>query len=310
MKIAVIDCGTNTFNLIISQVDHDKVIAKLKNDRISVRLGEGGINSGLIAETPYQRGIKAMEQFKEQLAAFQVDQVLAFATSAIRDAKNGQDFVKEVFQKTGIQIEIIDGYQEADLIYKGNAAALKLGKQTSLIMDIGGGSNEFILCNKQEVFWKGSFRVGAARLLEMFPHSNPILKSEMAEIQDFLKGEMAALFIAVNKYPPSELIGSSGAFDSIVEMIQCELNGPELKESVTEYIVDLDKYQQISERVLNSNIEQRKKIKGLVPMRIDMIVISCMMIDQILSSFHIKQMRVSTYSLKEGALINYLQKLN
>lgn len=305
--IAVIDCGTNTFNLLITKATEGAKLQKLYSDRIAVRLGENGINSGFIAQTAYNRGISALAQFSEIIATHSATTVIALATSAIRDASNGNTFVQEVKQKFNINLQIIDGNREAELIYYGNKAALDLGSETALIMDIGGGSNEFILCNNTQIFWKQSFRVGAARLLELFPHQNPITSKEIETINDYLNQQLFDLLQAAKKFPPLQLVGSSGAFDSIIEMIAAELNGEAFSSDKTGYDVNMQNYQTIANLVIASNLEQRKKIKGLVPMRVDMMVISCLMINHILTSLQLKKLKVSTYSLKEGALYQYIQ---
>lgn len=310
MRLAVIDCGTNTFNLIIIELLETKKYLKLYNTRIPVKLGEQAINQGFIAQAPFTRGIEAVNAIRQHIQKFNVEKVLAFATSAIRDARNGEEFVKEVREKLDIGINIIDGDREAELIYYGIKEAVKLGDEISLIMDIGGGSNEFILANNKQIFWKQSFRIGAARVLEMFPHSDPITPAEKGKINDYLKEELAPLFEAARKFKPTELIGSSGAFESLIEMIHGELNGEPLSSNKTEYVIDLDAHFRISSLVMEATLAERKKIKGLVPMRFDMIVVSCIMIDFILRSLQLKKMRVSTYSLKEGALVEYIEQLN
>lgn len=306
--LAVIDCGTNTFNLLIVKLNNKNFYTKEFSTRIAVKLGEGGINKGYISETAYARGQQALIEFKKNLDNYKVDSVLGYGTSALRDASNGKEFVNEVLLKTGIEIKLIDGNKEAELIYFGNRLALPLNNSVSLIMDIGGGSNEFILANSETVFWKQSFKLGAARLLEKFNPENPIATTTIKNLDDYLTSELQPLFEAVKNYKPDELIGSSGAFDSIIEMICGELNGEPLTNSKTGYEIDLKQFYTIYNKIITSTLEQRKTIKGLVSMRFDMIVISCYLIHHILKNCNINTMRVSTYSLKEGALWEFIQQ--
>jgi exopolyphosphatase/guanosine-5'-triphosphate,3'-diphosphate pyrophosphatase len=278
------------------------------NTRIPVKLGEGAINNGLIAAAPFERGMTALRQFNAYMKQHKVEKVMAFATSAIRSASNGKEFVEKVKNETGIELEVIDGDREAELIYLGNRQALPLDQNVSLIMDIGGGSNEFILANDKEIFWKQSYPLGAARLLERFKHSSPISGEEIKAIKNYLKENSASLFEQVKKYSPTELIGSSGAFDSVVEMIHGELSGEPLIDSKTGYEVNMDQYHKISTLVKSATLEQRKAIRGLTSMRFDMIVISCVLIDFVLEETGLNKMRVSTFSLKEGALFDFINK--
>jgi exopolyphosphatase / guanosine-5'-triphosphate,3'-diphosphate pyrophosphatase len=305
--LAVIDCGTNTFNLLIVEIYEKGVFRKVYNTRISVRLGEGTINQGYIAPLPFQRGLSAIESFEKETTRFQVKNILAYATSAMRDAKNGQEFARLVQEKHGIEIEIIDGNREANLIAYGVMAAVNDLGRRSLIMDIGGGSTEFIIVEKGQILWKHSFDLGAARIIERFKPSERIQKKEADAIKAYLKLKLEPLTVELASLPCTELIGSSGAFDSLVEMIHGELGGEAFVENKTEYSILLSNYQTISEKIQSSNLQERRKIKGLIAMRIDMIVVSCLMIDFVLHEFGLKGFRVSTFSLKEGALMEYLR---
>lgn len=306
MRLALIDCGTNTFNLLVVETDHAQFKKTVFNTRISVKLGQDSINEGIIGEAAFERALQAIDTFRKHLLEYRVDQTLAYATSAIRDASNGQEFVQQVHQRYGIRIEVIDGDREAELIYLGVKAAVMLGEQPSLIMDIGGGSTEFIVANSRGILWKHSFNLGAARLLEKFKPSDPISEAETNAIQQHLRKATDLLFEALPAFRIQELVGSSGAFDSIIEMIHGEFDGEPLEVQKTEYHVDPLLLNNILNKVMKSTLAERKNIKGLVPMRFDMIVISCLMIRFVMQSFAIPQLRVSTYSLKEGALADFL----
>ncbi len=303
MKFAVIDLGTNTFNLLIVEISSSKkTFNTLFSTKISVKLGEKAINLGYIADAPFQRGIDALITFKNHITNYEVETVFAFATSAIRSASNGHDFVNEAFAKTQINITVIDGDEEAELIYHGSKMAVNMTADVSLIMDIGGGSTEFILANNQTIFWKQSFLLGAARIFQKFKISNPMTELEELEIKNYLKKEIAPLLLAVKKHKPIELIGSSGAFDSVVDLISEQFNTIQINDSQTEYNVDLINYNVVSELIKKSTTEQRQNLKGLVEMRVDMIIISMLLIDVIVNELNIKQFKVSTYSLKEGVI--------
>ncbi len=304
MKVAVIDLGTNTFNLLIAEKDVLGGFKKISSNRIPVKLGEGSINKGFISEIPFNRGIEALKQFSVIIKEKKAEKVYAFATSAIRSARNGKEFISSAKNQTGIDVEIIDGNREAELIYFGNRKAVKLSDSSSLIMDIGGGSTEFVIATASTILWKQSFLLGAARIIEKINPSDPITKNEISALNTYLKTELQPLFEAAKKFPPSELIGSSGAFDSIVDMMAGEYNTELLSETKTEYPVNLSDYFPLSEKIIASTLKERASIKGLIEMRVDMIVISCLLVNFILKELHLSKLRVSTYSLKEGVLYN------
>ncbi len=302
MNFAVIDLGTNTFNLLISEKLDDNTFSKIFNTKIAVKLGEGTINNGYIDDIPYQRGIDALKKYNEYIIQFNVEQVYAFGTSALRTASNGKEFIKDAKLICGIDIELIDGEEEADLIYYGNKMAVKMGDEISLIMDIGGGSTEFILANNRQIFWKQSFMLGAARLLCKFKPSNPITKNEIELFNSYLSSELQPLFDAIKQFKPTELIGSSGAFDSVAEMICQQFNEPELCREMSEHNISLEYYHKIYDLIIASTLEERLKTKGLIEMRADMMVISMLLIDFIVKNFEVHKIRVSDYSLKEGVI--------
>ncbi len=302
MRIAIIDLGTNTFNILIVKINHAKSFAHLYQSKISVKLGEGGINKNYIEPLPFERGIEALKTYKETMERFYVEKVYAFATSAIRSASNGKEFLAKAKEETGIDVTMISGDKEAELIYYGVRNAVKLTEETSLIIDIGGGSTEFIIANKKEIFWKQSFLLGAARLLEMFNPSDRITDIEHKAIVNYLSGELKPLLEAVKKYPITELIGSSGSFDSLAEMIVHKFYTPKILKNKTEYVFEINDFKHIYEMIIKSNKEERLNMKGLIEMRVDMIVISSIIVDFIIESFSITKMRLSTYALKEGML--------
>lgn len=302
MVFAVIDLGTNTFNLLIGETLPNNTFRRLFNTRISVKLGEGTINSGYIADAPFQRGIHALKQYQQYMLDYNVEKEFAFATSAIRSASNGPEFVKEAFEKAGIAVTVIDGNEEAELVYYGNRMAVNMSEKTSLIMDIGGGSTEFILANKDTIFWKQSFKLGAARLLDKFRPCNPITEAEVGAFHTYLYQELAPLRQAVKQYKPIELIGSSGAFESVVDLIGGEFDHTLVNDAQTEYPISLAEYQLISRKIKASTLQERYDMPYLIHMRADMMVISIMLIDFVLSEIGLQTFRTSTFSLKEGVI--------
>jgi exopolyphosphatase/guanosine-5'-triphosphate,3'-diphosphate pyrophosphatase len=302
-RVAIIDLGTNTFNLLIVQFNPDKSYDIICQTKISVKLGEGGITKGFIAPEAFQRGIDALKMHRLTIQLHNAEKkVIAFATSAIREASNGQEFIAKVKEATRIDVEMISGDREAELIYYGVRDAVNMSDQTSLIIDIGGGSTEFIIGNKDQIYWKKSFLLGAARLLELFKPSDPIKEAEIKAVTSYLKTELKTLFEAIKKFPVVELIGSSGSFDSMAEMIAYKFYSPQILKDKTEYTFALPDCAAIYTELMRSTKKDRMEMKGLISMRVDMIVISSILVHFILVACDIHKMRLSTYSLKEGVL--------
>lgn len=294
---------------MIARVHKGGEFVVINKEKIPVKLGEGGINNQVIAHSPFVRGIKAMKTHKATIDRFEVDHVLAFATSAIRSAKNGQDFVERVFDETGIKIETISGDREAELIYYGVNQALDLGNEKVLIMDIGGGSTEFVICNRDKMYWRHSFDLGAARLLEVINPSEPIKKEEVKRLKNYLKEELNILWDACKEHKVEALIGSSGSFDSLAEMIYYKFHTEQNPLVKTEYEFNLKYFESMYKILIQSNIEKRFKIKGLAAMRVEMIVVAVIMIRFVVKKLNLKSIRLSTFSLKEGMLYDFVKTM-
>lgn len=305
-RIAVIDLGTNTFHLLITEIGEVIFPGNVCKETIPVKLGEGGINQEHINPEAFQRGIKAMEKFAELIALHRVSEVKAMATAAIRSASNGMDFIFEIRKRTGIEIEMIDGEKEAALIYAGVREAVHLNAKTSLIMDIGGGSVEFILCNAAEVFWKKSYPIGAAKLMDQFHHSDPISKADIDQIIAHLDGLLSELFDECHKHPPVLLIGSAGAFETFEELIRRRFKGNEEVSVSPAKDINLQYFAIVADDLMHSTHEQRRSMKGLIPLRVDMIIVATIITEYIIRKLPVKRLILSGYSLKEGILFDLL----
>jgi exopolyphosphatase/guanosine-5'-triphosphate,3'-diphosphate pyrophosphatase len=301
-RIGIIDLGTNTFNLLIAERNNDEHFTSIYQNKIAVKLGEGGINNNYITEAAKIRGIAALQEHLNVLNQYKASNIFSFATSAIREATNGRDFVAEIKSTLKLEVQVISGNKEAELIYYGVRQAVTMTDENSLIIDIGGGSTEFIIANKKEILWKQSFLLGASRLLEKFNPSDPLKENEHQHILEYLQQTLLPLREALKKYEVVELIGSSGSFDSLAEMIVHRFYSPSILENKTAYEFNLSDCSAIYESVIKSTKAERRQMKGLIEMRVDMFVISSIIVHFVLTQFGITKMRLSTYSLKEGVL--------
>ncbi len=309
MRIAIIDLGTNTFNLMVAEIAANHSCKIIFNTKIAVKLGEGGINTNIIAPAPFQRGVDAMQQHLKTANKYNISKIFAFATSAVRSAKNGNAFVTEIKKQTGIEVTIISGEKEAELIYGGVRQALDIGNEKALVMDIGGGSTEFIICNNEQIFWKHSFDLGVSRMYEFFKHSEPITQEEIQKIENYLRGKLQPLFNATEQHPLDTLIGSSGSFDTFAEMIFCRFYVNENLENKKSYEFKPEDYYKIHNLIISSNLDERYKMEGLIEMRVDMIVLASLFTNFILHELKLTKMRLSTYALKEGVLSEIIKTI-
>jgi len=301
MRLAIIDMGTNTFNLLVVEV-FDKTKYKIVfKDKAGVKLGKGGINKKIITPEAFERGINAIENHIKNINKFNTDKIIATATSGVRSTENGEEFVKTIENKFGLKVQIISGDEEAELIYRGVKQAVKFNNENILILDIGGGSNEFIIANSKGLIWKHSFNLGIARLLDMFKPSDPISINEIDKVEKYIDSELDILYDAVEKYQPKKLIGCSGTFDSFRSMILAKNGGiPEEVKKSNFYPINLADYDFLHKDLLKSTVEDRKKMKGLELIRVEMIVLASIFVNFIIYKFDIKSLTQSAFAIKEG----------
>nr|WP_199075467.1 exopolyphosphatase [Pedobacter sp. ASV19] len=299
MRAAVIDLGTNTFHLIIADLSNRINVVYKTNS--PVKLGEGKINENIIIPEAFERGLQTLISFAEEIKNQQVDVVRATATSAVRSAANGADFVKAAKLRAGIDIEVISGEEEAGYIFMG-VQATGVIVEPSLIMDIGGGSTEFILCNPEQVLWKKSYNIGAARLMQAYFKSDPISEADKNIILDHLENTLRELKEACAAHQPLALIGSAGAFETFATLL---LKDVEVKE-IASCTLPMAAYKKLAAELIASTHEERAGMKGLIPLRVDMIVLAAILTNYVINEIGLEKLSLSTYDLKMGVLQSLL----
>ncbi|HLO58378.1 MAG TPA: hypothetical protein VK179_06525 [Bacteroidales bacterium] len=304
MRVSVIDLGTNTFNLLIVETADDQSYRIVYNSKLPVKLGKSGIDKKEIRPDAITRGMNALERHMATIKEFKSDKVIAIATSGIRSARNGEQFVKMIQQRFGLEVEIISGDREAELIYNGVRQAIELTNEKVLILDIGGGSNEFIIADRDNIFWKKSYPLGVARLLAKFKPSDPISIEEIEFISNYLEERLSDLFEEFRKHKITTLVGASGSFETIVSMIRAEDPASESETSIIpqSVVIDLTDFENLYQKLINSTLKERKQMKGLESMRLEMIVLATLIVKFVLQKLKLSRLVQSNFALKEGVV--------
>ena len=306
-RLGIIDLGTNTFHLLIVEKNGDEVNSLFHESR-PARIGLGGINKRIINDDAIERALTVLRFFREQLDLFGVSQenIFAFGSSAVRNADNKDIFCDTVFQETKISISVIDGNQEANYIYKGVRYGTRLGETPCLIMDIGGGSVEFIIGNASQILWKQSFEIGGQRLMEKFMRTDPLAEGDRKKLYNYFDENLIPLANAIHQYAPEKLVGSSGTFDTLVDIDFKNRTNEWPPKSQTDFDLPIDEFYRIYSLILAGNHDDRMAIPGMIALRADMIVVAVCLIDYVLRSHGIRQIQISSYALKEGVLASML----
>ena len=307
IKKAFIDLGTNTFQLLIV-AQEGNTYQKIHEDSYAAKIGLGGISSGIITQEGVERAVFALKYFQEKLNEEGVipENIFATATSAVRNASNGEAFCEEIFQRTGILIKVISGEEEAALIYEGVKLGTPIGNDTSLIIDIGGGSVEFIICNQDRIFWKQSFEIGGQRLMDKFMNSDPISPRSVQSLKDYLEEQLLPLTNAVHQYAPICVIGSAGSFETLIDLYFMKTFGQLPPIEQVSFELPIAEFYDSFLKIVSSNREQRMALAGMIELRVDMIVVGVCLIDFVLKRYDIRQIKVSNFALKEGVLSKQL----
>lgn len=292
MKKAIIDLGTNTFNLLIGEIFNGKLEIDYATKE-AVMLGMGGINEGRIAQDALERAKATLTRFKEISKSHGVANVLGIGTSAMRGASNRLELIDWANHTLGIDIKVISGEQEADLIFKG-VSLLHPFNEEGMIMDIGGGSNEFILANAAGVLEAQSFNIGVSRLYQMVDQPEiftPEIRGRVdrffeAETHDFFKGRKV-----------EHLIGASGSFETLYEMMY-EERFPKDQQMKELPISEVRKWIDWS---LAATLQQRMDNPWIIPMRKKMLPFAAYSILWVMEKLETERVSICPYSLKEGA---------
>ena len=305
MKVAILDLGTNVFNLLIARISKDKCDIR-KVVKIPSQIGSGGFAKGYLDELAIESSMEAMSDIMHEIEAnSRVDLIKAFATSAVRDAKNGKNFTAEIKAKFGVDVEIISGEREAELIYKGIRESILLYNEKVLMCDIGGGSNELIIADKEQIYWKESFNLGVVRMKEIFNPSDPMKDTEIEDINVFLEASLKNLWTACREHNPKLMIGSSGSFDTLRELLN-----PDDEGTLPAMQLDINKLTDLHNKLLLSTKDDRMQMKGMSPIRVDYMVLGSIFVQLVIKKSNIEELYQSSYSLKEGFMAEIAESLN
>ncbi|MDX1666990.1 MAG: hypothetical protein R3350_07165 [Saprospiraceae bacterium] len=292
-RYGIIDLGTNTFHLLIVEGDR-RSFRELRRVRKFVKLAEGGMD--LISPEAFRRGIDTLRQFEGLLKEENIDRVRAIGTAALRSAANGAEFLRRAREETSLDISLISGDEEARLIHLGVKQAVPFGEETRLIIDIGGGSVEFILADRGGVHWARSFPTGLAVLYRKFHRSDPIDPAEIETLRRSLEREFAPLVPALRSRPVRQLVGAAGAFEVLEKVL------PVVEEIDRSTRLSPADFHRFCERMVRSTLAERLAMPEIPHSRADMIVVSSLLIEYVLQLASIEDILVSPYALKEGVL--------
>ncbi len=299
MRISIIDLGTNTFNLLVAETDGAGKLRVLHSEERSVFLGSGGIEQGVLTDEAMERGLTVLRAFAATSQELSAEKMSGFGTSALRNARNAKVFTGRAKNELDIDITIIPGDEEADLILDGVRQAVTFTGKPTLVMDIGGGSIEFILATDKALMWKRSFEIGATRLVERFSPSDPLTLEEYFRICAYLDAQLEPLFAVMERHWPQVLVGSAGSFETVAALIAAERGAAGMPQgsSLAFSAVEFDP---LKERLIGSTRAERIGLKEVPDYRLDTLPLALICMERVVAR-GIEELHWSGYALKEGA---------
>jgi exopolyphosphatase / guanosine-5'-triphosphate,3'-diphosphate pyrophosphatase len=304
MKVAVIDLGTNTCNLLVALVDENGYEI-LHQSKQHIRLGDGNIKDHNISEEALSRTINVLNEQRRIIDNFGVEKIRIVATSAVRMANNSRWFLKKTSEAAGNPVRLITGEKEAELIFKGVLLAMETLNDISLILDIGGGSNELILAHQKKILWKESQPTGMARIISQFNLSDPLKPSEIEILQNFFEARHQPAIQRCREMVANTLVGCSGSFDTIADMID-EVEPGEKKRQ--RQLIEISDFYTVYDKLIHSNRNQRLNMRGMDNVRVDLIVPAVIFIEHIINKAGISKIIQTDFALREGVLSEVMEK--
>ncbi|MEM7594600.1 MAG: Ppx/GppA phosphatase family protein [Cyanobacteria bacterium P01_A01_bin.83] len=308
--IAAIDIGTNSIHMVIVQIDPSlpsfTVIAKEKN---TVRLGDRDPQTGALTPEAMKRSLDTLRRCKELATSLSASQIIAVATSATREAPNGEDFLRQIELELGIVVNLISGREEARRIYLGVLSGMDFNEQPHIIIDIGGGSTELILADIHEPRFLSSTKVGAVRLAKEFVTTDPISESELKVLRAYVRGMLERPVdeiwqnLQLNEIPRA--IGTSGTIETIAGIHAKEELGA-VPDPLNGYKIDYQDIEKIVKKLAKMSYKERLDVSGLSEKRAEIIVPGAVILLEAMSMLKLDSIMICERALREGMIVDWM----
>lgn len=306
-RTAIVDLGTNTFNLLVVEPGPSAAgFNMVHSSELPVFLGRGGIEQGVIAPDAFERGLDALRIHVASAKELGTSRCAGFGTSMLRNARNAGEFLRAAREQCGVDITVIKGDEEAELILEGVRLAVPFSARPALVMDIGGGSIEFILATDKALMWKRSFELGVTRIRDRFSFSDPMTTEEQFRLAQHFDAQLEPLWNIIDRHEPHELIGSAGSFDSLAAMVLA-YRGTVQDTTVTSLLFSALEFDALKDGLMPLTRVERLAVAGLPEHRVDTIASALIAIERVLVAGGIRELRWSKYALKEGAAARLLR---
>jgi exopolyphosphatase/guanosine-5'-triphosphate,3'-diphosphate pyrophosphatase len=305
--LAGIDIGTLTCRLLIGRVAADGKLTEIKADRRILRLGEGVDRDRLLKPAAMARVIETLREWRSVIKTHKVDAQITVATSAVRNARNREEFLGRVKQEVGFDVEVIDGEEEARRTMLGIRSGLPAGVTNILGLDIGGGSTEFILDRAGKPPVVRSIEIGVVRLTERMLKHDPPTSDEVQAIRELVKKEAEQATASLGSLDGVTLVGTAGSITTLAAMAQRLSTYEPVR--IHNYRLGLDRIKELERDILSSTIARRRSMPGLEAGREEVVVAGTLILRGVMETLGFQEGLVSDVGLREGALLDLAARM-
>lgn len=309
-RIAAIDLGTNSLHMVVVQINATlPAFTIIEREKETVRLGDRDPKTGELKPEVMERAIAALQRFQEIAHSLNVEQIIAVATSAVREAPNGREFLKQIAKQVNLHVDLISGPEEARRIYLGVLSGMEFHSKPHIIIDIGGGSTELILGDGDEPRFLSSTKVGAVRLTGEFVTTDPISNSELKYLKAYIRGmmERAVDELQANLKPGENprMVGTSGTIETLAEIHACETLG-EAPSPLNGYEISFADLQAVINRLRKLSYSERLEIEGMSDRRSEIIIAGALILQETMSMLGMESLTICSRALREGAIVDWM----
>jgi exopolyphosphatase/guanosine-5'-triphosphate,3'-diphosphate pyrophosphatase len=306
-RLAAIDIGSNSIHMVIARIvsgGHFEIVDRAKE---MVGLGRGTLVQGHLSEEAFEAGFKALATFTQLARREGAEPILAVATSSIREASNGGDFVLKAWEELGLRVDVITGLEEARLVFEGARHSIDFRGQRPLVVDVGGGSVEIIQGVGPRIEWQESLKLGVARLTDKFISSDPPRRSELSKLRAHLLRKLENAFKKARRTAPTMMVGTSGTLLNLTAMAAAMRDG-RVPETLHNHVLRLEDLRELTARILELGAGERADLLGLDGRRVELIAAGAVLTEVMFEGFEMDEMRACEWGLREGVILDFLAR--
>ena len=307
MRIGVLDLGSNSFHLLVADYKASGDLRAVAREKINLRLGDVVARSGCFDDDTADDAVASVRDLRDAAVDSGASVVFGAATSAFRDATNGDDLLRRIEVETGVNVRLIEGSEEGRLVFEAVQQSVELAATPAVCLDLGGGSLEVAVGDQTSIQWATSLPLGVVRLKAQLLAKDPPSRVQQRRLRDHVAAVIADEAHKAVRSRPQLIVGAGGTFRSIARMVAAQRDST-IPASINEMVVERDELLELSERLLGLSAEERTKLPGVGRRRADLAPTGVLVVMAAMEAFGHDRITVAEWTLKEGLIIDAVAK--